>query len=83
MLRKIPHTVVLRPRITSDIEPREPEILGRRQGGTEPGRHANCLLTYYEPEMGFMRQPNGKSLDKDGPRPKDTHSTRHSSTPVA
>ena len=41
------------------------------------------LLTYYEPEMGFMRQPNGKSLDKDGPRPKDTHSTRHSSTPVA
>ena len=40
--RKIKHTVVLRPRITSDIEPREPEILGGVQRETEPRRHANC-----------------------------------------
>ena len=34
--------MVLRRRIASDIEPREPEILGGRQSETEPGRHANC-----------------------------------------
>ena len=42
MLEKINHTVVPRPMITSDIEPREPEILGRREGETEPRRHAHC-----------------------------------------
>ena len=42
MWAKLKHTVVvLRLRITSDIEPREPEILGGREGETEPGRHAN------------------------------------------
>ena len=29
--------MVLRPRIVPDIEPREPEILGRREGEAEPG----------------------------------------------
>ncbi len=33
MSQKITHTVVLRPWIPCDIEPREPEILGRREGG--------------------------------------------------
>ena len=27
-------------------------------------------LTYYEPEMGFVRQPNGKSLDKEAHAPR-------------
>ena len=36
MWEKIKHTVVLRPRITSDIEPREPEILGGSEGETAP-----------------------------------------------
>ena len=32
----------VRPRITCDTDPREPEILGRREGETEPMRRANC-----------------------------------------
>ena len=42
MWEKNTRAVVLRPRIPCDIEPREPEILGRREGETEPRRHANC-----------------------------------------
>ena len=42
MWEKNTRTVMLRPRIPCDIEPREPEILGRRQGETDPGRRANC-----------------------------------------
>ena len=43
---KTNHTVVLRPKITSDIKAREPSILGRREeGGGEPRRHANSEHT--------------------------------------
>ena len=37
MREKLKHTVVLSPRITSDIQPQEPEILGQREGKQRPG----------------------------------------------
>ena len=43
------------------------------QNRGEPGQPRWCLLTYYAPRVGFVCQPNGRALDKGGPRPRDTH----------
>lgn len=50
---QINHNVVLRPRIASDIERGEPDILGGSEGETEPRRDANCESTNHS----LMRVP--------------------------
>ena len=62
MWEKNTHAVVLRPIISSDIEPQEPENLGGSLGETEPRRHANCdgtiirLLRVRDLHLGVLEQ---------------------------
>ena len=45
-------------------------LCNTRRNTLPPELRMLYLLTYYEPEMGFVRQPNGKSLDKEAHAPR-------------